>query len=301
MLARVHGLACKVSFFCKVFRAEDASRMDETEAPATKAPATEAPARAEPVIRRISRYDVVEAFASGLRDFQAKPVYGLAFGLFYALGGALIIACLSVLDVTYLAYPLTVGFAMLGPFIASGLYEVSRRREIGAPLSFRVVLTAIWDQRSKELSWMAFVALFVVIIWLYQVRLLLALFLGLRSFSSLGEFITVITTTPEGLVFLAIGHAVGAALCLLAFSLTVVSFPLLVDRDIDFITAIITSVRAVMANPVPMIGWALCVVLLLIIGAMPMFLGLIVVLPILGHATWHLYRRLVEPLPSVGA
>jgi uncharacterized membrane protein len=99
-------------------------------------------------------------------------------------------------------------------------------------------------------------------------------------------------------VFLAIGHLVGAALSLLAFSLTVVSFPLLVDRDVDFITAIITSVRAVASNPAPMIGWALCVVLLLIAGAAPMFLGLIVVLPILGHATWHLYRRLVEPLPE---
>jgi uncharacterized membrane protein len=253
--------------------------------------------RKEPVIRRITRHDVIEALASGLRDFQARPVYGLAFGLFYALGGILIIACLSVLDATYLAYPLTVGFAMLGPFVASGLYEVSRRREMDAPLSFSVVLTAIWEQRRKELSWMAFVTLFVVIIWLYQVRLLLALFLGLRSFSTMAEFISVITTTPEGLVFLAIGHVVGAALSLLAFSLTVVSFPLLVDRDVDFITAIITSVRAVVGNPGPMVGWALCVVLLLIAGAAPMFLGLIVVLPVLGHATWHLYRRLVEPEP----
>jgi uncharacterized membrane protein len=252
----------------------------------------------EPVIRKIARHDVVEALASGLRDFQARPAYGLAFGAFYALGGALIVACLSVLDATYLAYPLTVGFAMLGPFVASGLYEVSRRREIGAPLSFPVVLTAIWEQRRKELSWMAFVALFVVIIWLYQVRLLLALFLGLRSFASFSEFVTVVTTTPEGLVFLAVGHVVGAVLSLLAFSLTVVSFPLLVDRDVDFITAIITSVRAVVANPAPMLGWALCVVLLLIAGAAPLFLGLIVILPVLGHATWHLYRRLVEPLPT---
>ncbi len=258
------------------------------------------PVRQEPVVRRISRQDVVEALAAGLRDFQARPLYGLAFGLFYALGGLLIAACLSVLDASYLIYPLIVGFAMLGPFVASGLYEVSRRRETGAPLSFPVVLTAIWDQRRKELSWMAFVALFFVIIWLYQVRLLLALFLGFRGFGSLQEFVSVITTTPEGLLFLAVGHVVGAVLSLIAFSISVVSFPLLVDREVDFITAIITSVRAVATNPAPMLGWAICVVALLIAGAAPMFLGLIVILPVLGHTTWHLFRRVVEPLPAAG-
>ena len=142
-----------------------------------------------------------------------------------------------------------------------------------------------------------FVTLFIFVIWMYQVRLLIALLLGLNaSFSSMHEFITVVLTTNEGLLFLAIGNAVGAALSLILFSLTVVSFPLLLDRDVDFVTAMVTSVRAVVMSPVPMIGWAAIIVVLLIVSALPYFLGLLVTLPVLGHATWHLYRRIVAPV-----
>ncbi len=253
----------------------------------------------EPVVRRITRHDIVEAVAAGLRDFKAEPAYGLFFGLFYAAGGIAVVACLSWLDLTYLAYPLAAGFTMIGPFIASGLYEVSRRRESGEPLSFPIVLGAVWAQRRRELAWMAFVAIFILIMWLYQVRLLIALFLGFQSFSSPGQFISVVTSTPSGWLFLAIGHALGAVLALLAFTITVVSFPLLVDRENDFITAIITSFRAVAMNPVPMLGWGLCVVALMIAAIVPLFAGLIVVLPVLGHATWHIYRRVVEPVDAV--
>jgi len=101
----------------------------------------------------------------------------------------------------------------------------------------------------------------------------------------------------EGLLFLAIGTAVGALLSLILFSLTVVSFPLLLERDVDFVTAMVTSVRAVVTSPLPMIGWAAVIVVLTIVSALPYFLGLVVTLPVLGHATWHLYRRIVEPLP----
>ena len=117
--------------------------------------------------------------------------------------------------------------------------------------------------------------------------------LGLKSFVSLRDFLLAVTTTPEGWIFLIVGHLVGAALALVLFSLTVVSFPLLLDRDVDFVTAMITSVRAVVASPGPMIGWAAVVVILMIVACLPAFLGLLVVLPVLGHATWHLYRRIV--------
>jgi uncharacterized membrane protein len=151
----------------------------------------------------------------------------------------------------------------------------------------------------SELGWMAFVTLFVFVIWMYQVRLLIALILGINaSFSSLQQFITIVLTTNEGLLFLAIGNAVGAALSLILFSLTVVSFPLLLDRDVDFVTAMVTSVRAVVTSPVPMIGWAAIIVVLLIVSSIPYFLGLLVTLPVLGHATWHLYRRIVAPEPA---
>jgi uncharacterized membrane protein len=251
--------------------------------------------RADPQIRTVAVRDIAEAVAAGLRDFQAAPFYGLAFGALYALGGLAVVVLTVAAGVGYLAYPMAAGFALLGPFVAVGLYEVSRRREAGAPLSWRAVLGTIVAQRHRELGWMAFVTLFVFVVWMYQVRLLIALFLGLRSFSSLQEFLLVVTTTPEGWLFLVIGHLVGAALSLVLFSLTVVSFPLLLDRDVDFVTAMITSVRAVVTSPLPMIGWAATIVLLLIVASLPGFLGLVIVLPVLGHATWHLYRRIVVP------
>jgi len=250
--------------------------------------------KVDPVVRTIAVSDVAEALVQGLRDFQAMPLFGLAFGALYAAGGMLIVLCLTGLDMVYLAYPLAAGFALIGPFVAIGLYEVSRRREAGAPVSIR----AIWSTvRSRsEIGWMAFVTLFFFVIWMYQVRLLIALLLGVSaSFSSIDEFIKVVLTTDEGLLFLAIGKLDGAVLSLILFSLTVVSFPLLLDREVDFVTAMVTSVRAVVASPVPMIGWAAAIVALLIVSVIPYFLGLIITVPVLGHTTWHLYRRIVAP------
>lgn len=251
--------------------------------------------RKDPVVRRITRVDIAEALGAGLRDFQAKPFFGLFFGTLYAAGGIAILLSVTALDMTYLAYPLASGFALIGPFVAVGLYEVSRRRENGAPITFGTLWKAV--RARSEVGWMAFVTLFIFIIWMYQVRLLMALSFGLNaSFSTLPQFLTAILTTREGLFFLGIGNMIGAALSLILFSLTVVSFPLLLDRDVDFVTAMITSVRSVVMSPGPMIGWAFVVVILMMISALPFFLGLIVTLPILGHATWHLYRRLVEPV-----
>lgn len=248
----------------------------------------------DPVVRTITAQDVAEALVQGLRDFRAAPRFGLLFGAFYAIGGVLVIASATALGMSYLAYPLAAGFALLGPFVAIGLYEVSRRLEAGEAPTLRGVF-AVMTSRS-EIGWMAFVTLFIFIAWMYQVRLLMALFLGLNaSYSSLNQFIVVILTTNEGLVFLLVGNLIGAALALVLFSLTVVSFPLLLERDVDFVTAMVTSVRAVVASPVPMIGWAAVIVILLVLSALPFFVGLLLTLPVLGHATWHLYRRIVVP------
>jgi uncharacterized membrane protein len=258
-------------------------------------PMTSISGKVDPVVRRITAADIAEALGQGLRDFQATPLYGLLFGALYAGGGIVILLCLTAFGMVYLAYPLAAGFALIGPFVAIGLYEVSRRHEAGQPISIAGIWSAVTSR--SEIGWMAFVTLFVFVIWMYQVRLLIALLIGLNaSFSSLHEFITVVLTTNEGLVFLAIGNLVGAALSLILFSLTVVSFPLLLDRDVEFVTAMVTSVRAVVMSPVPMIGWAAVIVVLLIVSALPYFLGLLVTLPVLGHATWHLYRRIVAPV-----
>lgn len=250
---------------------------------------------AMPSVRSITWHDVRESLAAGVADFRAAPAYGLLFGGFYALGGLFMTACLFWIGMVYLVYPLAAGFVLIGPFAAAGLYEVSRRRERQARLSWRVVLTAATGPRGRELAWMAFVGVFILVVWMYQVRLLLVLFLGFSLPPTLSGFLTQVLTTPEGLLFLAVGHLVGAALALATYALTVVACPLLLDRDHSFVTAMITSVQAVLRNPGPMLGWAALVAGLIVLGMAPLFLGLAVVLPVLGHATWHLYRRVVAP------
>lgn len=248
----------------------------------------------KPVVNRVTFADLRAALAAGVADFKRAPTFGLFFGAIYAGGGLLILACVLALNVSYLAYPLLAGSVLIGPFVAAGLYEVSRELESGRTPTWSSVMGMAFEQRKREMAWMAFVTIFAFIIWMYQVRLLLALFLGFASFTTLKEFLHVVLTTQDGLMFLAVGHVVGAALALGLFSITVISFPLLMDRDIDVVTAMITSVQTVLASPGPMIAWGVMVVALLTIGCAPAFLGLLVVLPILGHATWHLYRRAVR-------
>lgn len=253
------------------------------------------PLKPEPVVRSITPAEILDALAAGLRDFRAAPQFGLFFGAIYAFGGLFVVWGAFIAGLGYLAYPAAAGFALLGPFVAVGLYEVSRRREAGLPLAWGPILSSMFAQSAREFGWMAFVTLFIFVIWMYQIRMLLAIFLGFKPFASLQEFVTVVTGTPEGLMFLAAGHIDGAVLSLVVFSLTVVSFPLLLERDVDFVTAMITSVRAVTKSPGPMLAWGVIVVALLVLAIVPAFAGLPIVLPVLGHTTWHLYRRLVAP------
>lgn len=248
-----------------------------------------------PAVRAAAFEDIQIALIQGWRDFLAAPMFGLAFGGLYALAGVTIVALVGWLGKGYLAYPLAAGFVLIGPFVAAGLYEVSRRLENGQTPQWRDVLRVVFAQSGREFAWMAFVAIFAFIVWMYQVRLLLALFLGFQSFTSFGAFLTVVFTTWDGLMFLAVGHVVGAAMAGLVFALTAVSFPLLLDRDVDFITAMIVSVKAVTLAPVPMLAWAACIVAAVAASIALGFLGLFVTVPTLGHATWRLYRRIVAP------
>ena len=251
--------------------------------------------KADPVVRTITFNDITDALADGIRDFKAAPKVGLFFGTLYALGGIFILLSLTYLNMTYLAYPMAAGFAILGPFAAAGIYEASRRLETGEPQSIRSIWRYIVGR--SEIRWMAFVPLFIFIMWMYEVRLVMALTLGYAtSIATLGDFLTTIFTTRDGLMFLGVGTVVGGVLALILFALTVVSFPLVLDREVDFVTAMITSIRAVGNNAMPMLIWAVIVVLLMFAAMVPMFLGLIIVLPVLGHTTWHLYKRVVAPL-----
>lgn len=253
--------------------------------------------KVDPEVRQITFRDVADSLIEGLRDFLAAPLYGAVLGACYCLAGLAVVLSVTTFGMSYLAYPLAAGFALIAPFAAVGLYEVSRKRERGEVATLADIRRAM-TQRS-EVGWMAFVTLFIFIMWMYQVRFLMALFFGLNaSFTSLSQFMGVVLTTNEGLLFLLIGNVIGALLALVLFSLTVVSFPLLLDRDVDCVTAMVTSVRAVVVSPGPLLGWAFAIVVLMFLAATPFFLGLLIVLPVLGHATWHLYRRIIVPLPA---
>lgn len=247
-----------------------------------------------PDINIIAIGDIAAALRAGWADYRKSLPYGLFFGGIYALGGLFIWWVLSQTDQIWMALPVMIGFPLIGPFVATGLYEISRRLSRAEPLSWRAVLITVFDQRERQMGWMAFVVLFVFWIWIYQVRLLIGLFLGFNTPTTLEGFLTMIFTTPAGLSFLIVGTLIGAVLALLLFTLCVVSMPLLLDRDLDFVTAMITSFKAVRANPVPMLGWGVVVTLLSIVAMVPAFLGLLVVFPVLGHATWHLFKRVTR-------
>ena len=252
------------------------------------------PAVTPPRVNRLGFGDLRACFRQGLADFRDAPLFGLFFGGVFAAGGILIIQSLYIWEKGWLIYPILVGFPLLGPFAAVGLYEVSRRLQQGQPLDWSGILTVIKAQKSREIPWMAFVMLFIFWIWMYQIRIWLAILLGQTSLSSWGRFVEVLFTTPEGLIFIAVSHLVGACFAILMFSVTVVSLPLLLDRDADFITAMITSVKTVLANPLVMLSWGGFIGLLLMLSFIPLFLGLLVVLPVLGHASWHIYQRAVS-------
>ncbi|MCP4382652.1 MAG: DUF2189 domain-containing protein [Hyphomicrobiales bacterium] len=248
-----------------------------------------------PGVRAVTAADIRSALGAGLSDFLHAPQFGLFFGGIYAASGLLMLASLTVLDVPWMIIPVAVGFPLIGPFVAVGLYEVSRRRAASEPLQWKAILSVIFQQRNRQLGWMAFVVLFIFWVWIYQVRLLLALFLGFQNFASIGGFIEAITTTANGLMFLAVGSLVGAFLAFVLYATTVITMPLLLDRDLDLVSAMIVSFKTIKLSPVVMIGWAVIVTVLTILALLPAFLGLLVVLPVLGHATWHLYASVVEP------
>ena len=255
--------------------------------------------RAPPVVREISFTDIVECLGAGMRDFRAAPLFGLFFGVVYAAAGWALLYLFYTLEVNYYVYPMATGFAMVAPFVAAGLYEVSRRLERGDPLSWTSVLTSVRTAGGKDLGWMVVVTTFAYIIWLDVAIALYVIFYGLKPLS-LYELIQAIITTPMGALFFVIGNTVGLALSLVVFSITAVSFPLLFDRDVDFVTAMITSVKTVLANPRPMIMWCAIIGGLFAISILSVFVALIGVLPVLGHATWHLYRRVIEDPPDEG-
>lgn len=268
--------------------------MTETTDPAAARPATTAKSTmALPEIRAITVVDLVEVFGAGIQDMRRAPVHSLFFGLSYAVGGWLILLLLWKLRMPYLAYPMAMGFALIAPFVATGLYDVSRRLETDTPVTWRAVLSAPWLPQRRDLRWMALITGFALVLWMDIAAILSFGFLGFQALTA--DLVNELFTTPSGLLFLAIGNLAGAIIAFSIFSISVISFPLLYDRDLDFVTAMVASVKTVSVNPRTMAVWAIVIGALTALSIVSLFVGLIVVLPVLGHASWHLYRRVIGP------
>lgn len=239
----------------------------------------------------LTAQDLRVALAAGWQDFRAYPMYGLFFGAFYVLIGLALAYGLLVRGEANWLIPAASGFPLLAPFAAVGLYEVSRRREAGLPLRWGAVLGAMKGRGDEQLPLMGGMLFVAFSFWMIIAHTIFGIFFAQ---SYMGSQSWAFLLTGEGIAMLAIGGAAGAVLAWLFYCVTVISLPVLVDRDVDFITAIIASLRTVSHNRAVMLGWAMVVAIALFLAMLPLFAGLLVVLPVLGHATWHLYRRVTR-------
>ncbi len=261
-----------------------------------RAAAAASPANAaEPAVQRIALADVGDALRRGWQDFLAAPTQLLFLGVLYPIVGLFAArATAGGGDAMALFYPLVAGLSLMGPVAALGIYEISRRRERGWAVSW---LDAFSVLRSPAILSIAALALMLLVIfgaWVLVAELIYGATLGaVAQPSSVGEFVRLLRDTPEGWRLILLGNGAGLLFAVLVLSLTVVSFPLLLDRDVGPGAAVRISLRAVAANPVPMAAWGLIVAALLVLGSLPLFVGLAVVMPVLGHGTWHLYRKVV--------
>lgn len=250
-------------------------------------------AQGVPPVRAARVEDLTAALTAGLADFRAAPALGALVGLVYVLGGWLLIAVIEARDYRGLTFPVVAGFALAGPFFATILYEVSRRREYGLPFRLSDAAAMVRATARRQIMFLGFVLMFWLAVWSRIGVMLFALHFSARPdrfVELMGQFLT----TSHGISFLIVGHAFGAFFAAVAFCLSVVAFPFLLDRDADVITAIVTSFKTVLASPVVMLGWGVFIGAALAVASAPGFLGLVVAMPVLGHASWHLYRRLVE-------
>ena len=243
-----------------------------------------------PVARDLEVSDLRAAIAAGWQDFKAYPAFGLFFAAIYVVGGIFLYFVLFVRGEFVWAVPAAAGFPLLAPFAAVGLYEVSRRREAGLPMSWRSILGAMRGRGDEQILSMGVIVFVAFEFWLMLAHGIFAVFM---AESGVGAEGLALFLTGPGIAMLLVGGIVGALVALAFYSITVVSLPLLVDRETDFITAIIVSLATVRSNTSVLLIWAVLIAVSLFVAMLPLFLGLFVVLPVLGHATWHLYSRVV--------
>jgi uncharacterized membrane protein len=244
--------------------------------------------RHAPDIQTLTLADLVQVLAAGWTDFRHAPQFGLFFSAVYVLGGFMML-WLGAGHVTWI-FATSLGFPLLAPFAAAGLYEVSRRKAVGDRLAWGAILGVVWQERTRQLPWLGAIIVIYFLFWTFLAHMIFALFMGLSTLTNISQSWDVFLT-PNGVTMIVVEIAVGAVLAFLLFALMVVSLPMVLDREVDFVTAMLTSLAVVRANPLVMLVWAGIIAALSMLALLPWFLGLFVVLPLLGHATWHLYCR----------
>lgn len=231
------------------------------------------------------------ALAAGWRDFRAAPAFGLIVAALSLLAGWGMAALTVWAGHTFWLVLGVFGFPLVAPFAALGTYEVSRLRGLGETPSVGRVAAVLWAERGRQLPLLCALMMVMLLFWFFLGHMIFALFLGLKPMTNIMSSASVFLSM-DGLVMLALGSAVGAAFGLLLFAICVMGLPMLLDREVDYVTAMIGSFKVVSAHPLVMIGWAAFIAVMLVLAMVPAFLGLLVVLPWLGHASWHVYAAL---------
>lgn len=252
---------------------------------------------APPQVRAIRSADLRDCLRRGWADFRATPLLGMFFANAFVVSGLVMSVITLATGTTFWLVLAVLGFPLVGSLAALGFYEISRSRAAGERQRLGAILAHVWAQRGGQLPWLAATIVVIFLFWFFLGHMIFALFLGLAPMTNISSSLAVFGTT-EGLSMLLFGSAVGAVFAVVVFAISVIGMPLLVDRDIDFVTAMITSVKAVRAQPALYLGWGALIAVVTLLAMVPLFLGLFVAMPVLGHATWHLYGKAIAPAQS---
>lgn len=252
-----------------------------------------------PKVRKIGPNDCLAALSEGFDDFLEMPTYPAFIGIFYALGGIALAALSEFGHALHLVFPLAAGFALIGPFVAVGLYEMSRRRERGIQADWRDAFAVRHSPALPSALALGFFLFALFVVWIVAAELLYMLTYGPEAPKAALPFFRDVLTSGRGWMLIVLGGLIGFCFAAAALCISIVSFPLMLDRDGGVASAVDASLRLSRENPATVALWGLIVAVGLIVGSIPLFIGLAVVMPVLGHATWRFYRRAIEREPAL--